>query len=86
MEFLLRFIDIFFNLLIYAIIGRILMSWFRADPRSGFYKFLRDITEPVLKFARKLLPPIGMIDFSPILALLALDIIRAILIKFLIGL
>jgi len=35
---------------------------------------------------RRAMPRTGMIDFSPIVALLALDIIRALLIRILIGL
>lgn len=88
MEFLIQFIKIFFNLLIYAILGRILLSWFspRHATQSGFPRFLHEVTEPVLRIARRLLPPIGMMDFSPILALLGLQIIRDLLIKWLIGL
>ena len=86
MEFLIQFIDILFKLLTYAIIARILLSWFGGNRHGKFYQFIHDIREPILGIARKLLPPIGMMDFSPILALLALDIIRALLIKILIGL
>jgi YggT family protein len=86
MEFLAQFITIFFDLLIYAIIARILLSWFGGNRNGGFYRFIHEITEPILKTARKILPPIGMMDFSPILALIALDIIQSLLIKLIIGL
>lgn len=86
MEFLIQFITIFFNLVTYAIIARILLSWFGGNQQGGFYRFIHDITEPLMSRARRILPPIGMMDFSPILALLAIDIIRSLLIKLLIGL
>ena len=86
MEFLIQFINVFFNLLTYAIIGRILMSWFGGNRHGGLYRFIYDITEPVLGRASRLLPPIGMVDFSPIVALIALDLVRAFLIKLISGL
>lgn len=86
MDFVLRFIDVLFNLLTMAIIGRVLISWFNVSPSSRIYRFLRDTTEPIMAPIRRAMPRTGMIDFSPIVALLALDIIRALLIRILIGL
>lgn len=86
MEFLIQFINVFFKLLTYALLARILLSWFRPDPRSAWFRFLYDTTEPILKIARKVIPPVGMIDFSPILAFIALDLIRSLLLKLLIAL
>lgn len=86
MEFLIQFTNIFFNLLTYAIIARILLSWFRASPGGRFSQFLYNTTEPVLRVARRILPPIGMMDFSPILALIVIDILRGLIIKGLISL
>ena len=86
MDFLIQFINVFFTLLTYAIIARILLSWFRANANGPVARFINDITNPILKPAQRILPPIGMIDFSPILALIALDIIRGLLIRLLIGL
>ena len=76
MQFLIQFTNVFFNLLTYAIIARILLSWFRASSGGRFSQFLYNTTEPVLRLARRILPPIGMMDFSPILALIVLDILR----------
>jgi len=41
-------------------------------------KFLIDICEPYLKLFRKIIPPVAMIDFSPILAFMALGFIERI--------
>jgi YggT family protein len=57
----------------YAIIARILMSWIQPHPRSFIGVFLIQATEPVLRIFRGLIPPIGMIDLSPIIAFFALD-------------
>lgn len=57
----------------FAIIARILMSWIQPNPRSGAAVFLYQATEPVLKIFRRFIPPIGMIDLSPLIAFFALD-------------
>lgn len=74
MEFIAFFLITIVKILKYAILVRILMSWIR--PRGGggrFNQILYEITEPILKVFRNLLPKMGMIDFSPILAFFALD-------------
>jgi YggT family protein len=37
--------------------------------------FLRDVSEPYLRLFRRFIPPIGMFDFSPIVAILVLWIV-----------
>ena len=49
------------------------MSWVRPRPNALTY-FVSDITDPYLSFIKKFIPPVGMIDFSPIVALLLLDV------------
>jgi YggT family protein len=52
---------------------RVLLSWFRIDPYNNpFARLLYRITEPVLEPIRSVLPPAGMIDFSPLVAFLLL--------------
>ena len=52
----------------------ILMSWVPSTRETGFGRFLEKICEPYLGFFRKLIPPFGMIDFSPIVALFVLNL------------
>jgi len=56
----------------FAIIVYILMSWFPGARESQFGYYLGLIVEPYLEPFRKIIPPIGMIDISPIVALLVL--------------
>lgn len=42
-------------------------------------KFLRDVSEPYLRIFRRIVPRIGMIDFSPWLAIIVLVILRAVI-------
>lgn len=75
---LARLIEIYtFILLI-----RILMSWIpNLDPYNPIVQLLLQVTDPVLEPARRLIPPIGMIDISPIVVFIALSVIRDLLVR-----
>ncbi|KDA48937.1 Cell division protein YlmG/Ycf19 (putative), YggT family [Leuconostoc pseudomesenteroides 1159] len=60
----------------YAIVIYILMSWLPGARESGLGQFLGRIVEPYLRIFR-FIPPIGMLDFSPIVAILALNFARS---------
>lgn len=63
------------NLLYYyswALIIYILMSWFPNARESAIGQFFARICEPYLEPFRKIIPPLGMIDISPIVAILVL--------------
>ena len=49
---------------------RIVFSWGRVSYRNRVMKFLVDVTEPLLGPLRRLIPPLGWIDISPIVAIL----------------
>lgn len=42
--------------------------------------FLRDVSEPYLRIFRRLIPGMGMIDFSPIIAIIVLGVISSIVV------
>lgn len=56
----------------WALIIYILMSWFPNARESKIGQFLARICEPYLEPFRKIIPPLGMIDISPIVAILVL--------------
>ena len=47
--------------------------------------FLRDICEPYLRIFRRLIPGMGMIDLSPIIALIVLGVVRTIVVNLISG-
>ena len=65
-----------FTIYRYLLIGFILMSWVPALQSSAVGKFLEKVCEPYLGFFRKFIPPIGMIDISPIVGLFVLVFIE----------
>ncbi len=60
------------NIYIFIIVGRAIISWVNPDPYNPIVQFLYKATEPVLRYARRLLPIMGGIDFSPIIVMVAL--------------
>ncbi len=58
------------------LLARVLLSWFPIDPYHPVARILFDITEPVLGPLRRILPPVGMIDFSPLVALLLISVLQ----------
>ena len=72
------------QLYVYAIFGRIILSYFPIRPGSAIapvFSFLYSITEPVLGPARRVIPSIGMFDLSPIVVIVALQIIGGVLVR-----
>ncbi|MHB1570662.1 MAG: YggT family protein [Solirubrobacteraceae bacterium] len=47
--------------------------------------FLRDVSEPYLRVFRKVIPPIGAFDFSPMIAIILLYIVRTIVVNAIAG-
>ncbi len=64
------------TILIVAILVRVFASWFGLDERFAFIRFLARITDPLLNPVRRLLPRVGMFDFSFIVVSLALISLR----------
>ena len=83
--FLVHFINILFEVLSLAVLIRILLSWIRIDPYNRFVQMLYQITDPILEPFRRIIPPIGMIDISPIVALLVLQVLQRIIVTTLNG-
>jgi len=85
MGLLIYFVDVFFTLLSLAILARVLLSWVRVSPYHPAIDFLYRITEPILAPLRRAIPPIGMVDISPIIALILLQIVQQILVAIIRG-
>ena len=56
-----------------AIFGRVIMSWISPQGRDPISGLLIQITEPILSPIRRLLPSMGMFDFTPMVALILLN-------------
>ncbi len=72
-----------FTVLTIAIFARAILSWFNMDPRSPLLQMLNSITEPILDPIRRIMPRLGMIDLSPLVAILLLQFVSSALQRFL---
>lgn len=76
LNLLIRLCDFYWLLLMVSIFG----SWF---PRLDWYRqplrFVKDVTNPPLNYARSIIPPLGMFDLSPIAVIFALQVVKALL-------
>jgi len=73
-------LDMVLSLYMWLIIIRALLSWVNPDPYNPIVRFLYGITEPVLARIRRFLPPLGGIDLSPLVAILAIVFLKQFLI------
>ena len=64
---------IVFTLFTVAIFIRAILSWFNLDPRSPLVQTLHAITDPVREPIRRVMPGLGGIDLSPLVAILLLQ-------------
>lgn len=86
MIYILNLIDALFYAFSLAILIRVILSWVRFDPYHPVSLFIHRVTEPILAPIRRLLPSTGMIDFSPLVAILLLQIAQAVLTQLLLSL
>jgi len=78
--FVLQIISLLLQLFELALLARIILSWFpNVDRSNPIIQFLFDITEPVLKPIREMLPPGGMFDFSPLIVFLIIQVLTTVL-------
>ena len=92
MSTLVTIISLGFQLYEFLILIRVLLTWISTDPynpviRHPIVQILHRVTEPVLQPLRRVIPPIGgTVDISPVIALILLEILRRVLVSFLINL
>ena len=72
-------LNLFLTVLWIAIIGRAILSWFDRGMRNPISQFLFTITEPIIAPIRQIMPRTGMIDFSPLIAIIVIAILRQML-------
>jgi len=53
----------------WLLIAHIILSWVSPDPRNPIVGFIYNATEPILSRIRSRIPPLGMLDLSPLIVL-----------------
>lgn len=78
-DYLRIFVDLLFNILIFAILIDALITWFPIAPDSPIVRLLDDVTEPILAPLRRVVPRLGMFDITPIVAMFLLEILQSVI-------
>ncbi len=67
------------NIFIFAIFAQALLSWFNPNIYNPNYILLANLTEPVLNLCRKVIPDLNGLDFSPLAAIILLQLTKMLL-------
>ena len=68
-------IDLYSLIVLVAVV----LSWVRVSPRNPLAAFVYAVTEPLLAQIRTVFPPMGGLDFSPMVLLIGLRLLRGLL-------
>ena len=71
----------FLTILTWSVVARALIGLLPIDQSSTVYQVLLRITEPVIDPIRRVLPTTGMIDLSPLAAILVLIVLQQMVIR-----
>ena len=69
------------NLFFFAIIIRAIISWFPQAMSSPLFPALCKVTDPLLNIFKRFIPPLGGMDFSPLFAIIALQLINVVVLS-----
>jgi YggT family protein len=75
------FIAVLLQFYAFVLLARVILSWitmFRAPSPSlsPLVKVIYDLTEPILGFVRRYIPPVGGLDLSPLIIFLLIPFVR----------
>ena len=64
------------NYVFWAVLIRVILSWVAPDPSNPVVRVVVQITEPIMAPCRRLLPPMGGLDLSPLIVLLGVEVLK----------
>jgi YggT family protein len=77
-----HFIDVFIYVYVLLLFAYVLTSWVRLPYNVWVQRiagFLRDVCEPYLRLFRRVLPPLGPLDLSPVVAIFSLFVLMRVI-------
>lgn len=73
---LMELMSLLINIFVVTILIQVVLSWVNPGTYNPATALIYDLTEPFLGTVRKLIPPLGGIDFSPLVALIGLQLVK----------
>lgn len=81
---LAKLVDLAFDIYVFIVVARALISWVNPDPYNPIVRFLHNATDPVLYRLRRLLPfSTGSLDLSPMILIFILFMLQGFLVNML---
>ena len=74
-------VDYGISILIFAMLARVIASWFRIDERYAIIRILAYITDPFITPIRRIVRPVGVLDLSFLIAWFLLSTVRLLLLQ-----
>ena len=82
-------VNIIFRIFTILVFARVILSWVRIDPYHPTWgpilRFIYQMTEPIMEPVRRLIPPMGGLDWTPLIVLIGLDLLRGVLVNLLLS-
>ncbi len=79
MTIFIGIIKVLCNVLTILILLRVVVSWYLPRPTNVLVAILYRVTEPILAPLRRIIPRVGMFDFTPLVAIILIQLIRYLL-------
>ena len=70
-----------FDLYSFVVLASVILSWVHLPPDNTLVRIVNVLTEPVLAPIRRVLPDVGGMDFSPVVLLVGLRLLRGLLLS-----
>lgn len=81
-------INLLFNVIYILILARIIFSWVRVSPYHSTWgpimRFVYQVTDPIMIPIQRMMPPMGGLDFSPMIVLILASVLRSVIVSLLI--
>ena len=81
----IRFIQYLSQLLVVLVIVSVILSYFM-DPYHPVRRAIDSVVEPLLAPIRRVVPLVGMLDFSPLILIILIQVVSNLIIRFLLTL
>lgn len=74
MVVLINVVTFLFDLWSFALLARVFLSWFNVSPYHPVVQMLHKVTDPILVPLRRVVPPLGMVDITPVVAFILVQL------------